>query len=202
MTVPAVAREVLPGVVSTATALEIAEGMRFNEWQRLGERLVATSERAFWSIGDWRVYGDRFSAGYADALRKIDLKSQTVYRCAWVCRSVRADRRRSGLSFRHHLLVARLSEAEQEAWLNEAERHGWGTRELEERLAERRLTGARPAALSVRATGDLVSRFEARAAALGVPAKQLALAVLDLASQLDDPLGALEAAGASRALAA
>lgn len=60
----------------------------------------------------------------------------------------------------------------------------------------------RPVALSVRATGDVVGRFEARALALGVPAKELALEVLELASQLPDPVRVLEAAGAHRTLGA
>lgn len=188
--------ELAPGVVSTPTALAITAELRFNDWRRLGEQLQRVLERSSWAIGDWRAYGDRFSAEYGEALDAIDTSSQTVFRCAWVCRAFSAERRRPGLSFNHHQTVAGLSEGEQELWLNEAERQGWKTRELTERIAQRRITGPRPPSLSVRAVGDLVGRYEALGSALGVEARDLALTVLELASQLDDPVATLEAAGA------
>lgn len=194
--------ELQPGVVSTPMALEITSELRFNDWKRLGEQLAAVSERALWALGDWRAYGDRFEADYADALAAIDRASETARRAGWVARAFSVERRRPGLHFSHHQHVASLSEAEQDVWLNEAERQGWNTAELRDRLAKRRIAGPRPPALSLRPVGDVVVRFEARAAALGVPARSLALEVLELASQLDDPVGALEAAGAKREIEA
>lgn len=194
--------ELQPGVVSTPVSLEITADLGFNDWKRLGDQLESVSERALWNLGDWRAYGDRFESEYADGLAAIDRASETKRRAGWVARAFGAERRRLGLHFTHHEKVAALSEAEQDVWLNEAERQGWSTRELTDRLTDRRLTGTRPPALSLRPVGDVVVRFQARAAALGVDPKDLALEVLSLASQLDDPVAALEAAGARREIEA
>lgn len=194
--------ELLPGVVSTPFALVITADLRFNDWRRLGEQLEAINERSSWALGDWRVHGDRFSAEYEDALKAIDAASQTVFRCAWVCRAFSAERRRKGLSFSHHAQVASLGAGEQDLWLDEAERQGWSARELADRVSQRRISGVRPPSLSLRPVGDVVVRFQARAEALGVEPKELALEVLSLASQLDDPVAALEAAGARRLIEA
>lgn len=189
------------GTVSTANLLELPADLPFAEWRRVGERLLSTEDRLSWTLGDWRVHGDRFSGEYGDALQALDLASPTAFRCAWVCRAFPGERRRLALTFKHHQVVAAKSDGEQDLWLNEAERHGWSARELEERVAQKRISGDRPAALSLRAIGPMVERFESRAEALGVPARELALEVLELASQLDDPVAALEAAGARRLVA-
>lgn len=189
--------ELMPGVVSTPTALVISVDLRFNEWSRLLDTIEQVHERACWALGDARRYADeRFDVEYADALEARDIRKPTSARCAWVARTFPEERRRDGLTFSHHEKVAALGEPEQELWLNEAERQGWSVRELADRLVSRRLTGARPHALQPRLIGDVVVRLEQRAAALGVKPRDLALEVLELASRLPDPVAALKAAGA------
>lgn len=194
--------EIAPGVVATANALIFEAEVGFNDWRRLGEKIAATANRAAWAIGDWRVYGDRWDTngedGKPEALAAIDLADVTVRQYAQVARVFPPDARAS-VSWRHHfVLVGVKDERTRLRWLSEVERHGWSTRELEERLSEGRIDGKRLPSLSVRATGEIVARFEARALALGVPPRDLALEVLELASQLEDPVAALEAAGATR----
>lgn len=195
-------QEVAPGVVSTANSLRFEREIGFNDWRRLGEQISVTLERASWAIGDWRVYGDRWDTtgedGKPDALAAIDRADVTLRQYAQVARTFPPDER-SSLSWMHHFVLVGVKDHRSRLrWLSEAERHGWSTRELADRVNEGKIDGVRTPALSLRATGDVVGRFEARAAALGVPAKDLALEVLELASQLPDPLGALEAAGAHR----
>lgn len=200
-------QEISPGVVSMGNALVFEQEIGFNDWRRLGERIVMTQDRAAWAIGDWRVYGDRWDhqgdGGKPDALAAIDRADRTLREYAQVARLFPSGERSPKLSWMHHQVVVGVKDhRERLRWLSEAERHGWSTRELGDRLGEGRIAGSRPAALSVRATGDVVGRFEARALALGVPAKELALEVLELASQLPDPVRVLEAAGAHRTLGA
>src|SRR3954454_10655154 len=49
-------------------------------------------------------------------------------------------RRRDGLSFQHHAEVAPLAEAEQDLWLDRAERHHWSRNRLRREIAARRGT--------------------------------------------------------------
>ena len=195
--------ELEPGIVSHPTSLEITRELRFNEWRRIGEQLLGVNERAAWAIGDWRAYGDRFESEYADGLEAIDRTSRHVRECAQVARMFPAGERSPGLTwFHHHQLLGIRDHRERLRWLSGAERGGWSARELADRLAEGRPTGERPRALQLRPVGDVVERFEQRAASLGRPVRELALEVLELASQLDDPVAALEAAGARRELEA
>lgn len=195
--------ELAPGIVSHPTSLEITRELRFNEWRRVGEQLLGVNERAAWAIGDWRVYGDRFEGDYADGLDVIDRSSRHVRECAQVSRTFPPGERSPLLSWYHHYALLGIRDhRERLRWLSSAERGGWSGRELVDRLSEGRPTGARPRALQLRPVGDVVERFEQRAATLGRPVRELALEVLELASQLDDPVAALEAAGARRALEA
>lgn len=191
--------ELVPGVVSHAQALEITVELRFNEWRRIGEQFVGVHERATWNLGDWRVYGDRYEGEYDDALVLIDRTNRHVRECAQVSRTFPPGERSPGLTWahHHHVMVVR-DHRDRMRWLSSAERGGWSARELADRIAEGRRTGARPPALQLRPVGDVVERFELRAAAMGRPVRELALEVLELASQLDDPVAALEAAGAKR----
>lgn len=191
--------ELMPGVVSHPTHLVIEVEMRFNEWRRLGEQLQHVTERGAWALGDHRVYGDRFEADYAEGVQAYDAGSRHARECAQVSRAFPVGERSPVLTwFHHHQLVNVRDHRERLRWLSAAERGGWSARELGDRLKEGRRVGERPHALQLRPIGDVVERLELRAAALGRPVRELALEVLELAAQLDDPVAALEAAGARR----
>ena len=195
--------ELVPGVVSRPQSLEITRELPFNEWRRIGEQFVGVHERAAWNLGDWRAYGDRYGGAYDDGLDAIDRSDRHVRECAQVARMFPPGERSPLLSWYHHyVLLGVRDHRERLRWLSSAERGGWSGRELADRLSEGRQTGERPPALQLRPVGDVVHRFEQRAAAMGRPVRELALEVLELASQLDDPVGALEAAGARREIEA
>lgn len=60
------------GIVSRQDGLVIEDSLSFNEWRRLGERLLVTRERLSWSIGDWWAYGERFGRDYAHGVDAIE----------------------------------------------------------------------------------------------------------------------------------
>ena len=195
--------ELMPGVVSHATALSIEVELGFNEWKRLGETLQNVTERGVWALGDHRVYGDRYEADYPDGVAAYDASSRHVRECAQVARAFPRGERSPHLTWFHHLVLVTVRDhRDRLRWLSAAERGGWSARELADRLKEGRRVGERPHALQLRPIGDVVERLEQRAAALGRPVRDLALEVLELAAQLDDPVAALEAAGAKRELEA
>lgn len=211
--VAADADELLPGVVSTPMALEITADLSFNDWKRLGEQLGAVNDRALWAAGDWRAYGEKFAADYGEGLAAIDRHDRRAFEARAVSIAYpptpsgeerEVGQRMPGVSWTLHERILRSVKdpSARETWLNEVKRHGWHKAELEDRLSRGAIGGARPPALSLRPVGDVVTRFQARAEALGVEPKELALEVLSLASQLDDPVGVLEAAGAKRELEA
>jgi hypothetical protein len=141
-------------------------------------------------------------------LAAIERSTETLRMYAWVARRFPPPRRRkwqqTGLSFTCFALVTAMEDAaEQDRWLDEAAAQGWTIAEMRDRLALRRKSGTRPPSLTVRAVGDLVGRCVARADALGMEPRDLALRVLDLAFSLDDPVGVLEeASGRQRTLEA
>lgn len=197
---PAAGERVLfPGVVSTPHDLRIERDLTFAEWRELGTNLLGIEDRSAWARGAWRVYADgRFEDDYGDALAAIDRADTTLDGYAMVYRAFPPSMRAQTLSWRHHFeIAARVRDPDERLrWLSSAERGQWSTRELADRLGEGRSNGPRPPALSLRAVGDVAAAFEARAARLHRKPRDLALDVLALAAQLDDPVAALEAAGA------
>lgn len=197
------------GTTSTSMGLRLPEGLSFGEWRRVYEALRATEERVLWSRGDCRAYADRFEDEHGDAIDAIDRNDRRGFEARAVALAFpetpvgeerRISDRMDGVSWSHHERVLRSVKdpAARETWLNEVKRHGWSRLELEARLTEGAIGGPRPPALTFRAVGAVVGRFERRAEALGVQPRELALEVLELASQLPDPLAVLEAAGAKR----
>ena len=110
--------------------LTIETDLPFNEWRRLGQQLVQTSDRALWSLGDWWLYGERFAKDYYEALRELEASSRLIRAGARVARAYTPDRRRGQVSFWLHAAVAGADLPEQDRWLDEAERQGWTHEQL------------------------------------------------------------------------
>lgn len=189
-----------PAALPQRTRLSLADGIGFNEWRDIGEELLSLANRSQWWIADWAAYGDRaFRKTHWPALmamRPGGYAWETMKNLASVSRRVEPSRRRDGLSFSHHVEVASLGPDMQDVWLDDAEAHGWSVMELRAEITKWRGREASVPlpVLSVRATGDVVARFEERALAMGCDSKGLALEVLDLASQLPDPVSVLRQA--------
>lgn len=191
-------RVLFPGIVSLPNDLRIERDLSFNEWRDLGAALHGIEDRSAWALAAWRVYGDRYADAYPDGVAKVDLADRTLAEYTRVYRAFPPAVRAPTLTFRHHLeIVAHVRDPDERLrWLSACERGQWSTRELVDRIGEDRSTGARPLALSFRAVGPVAHAINARAGALHVKPRDLALEVLELAAQLDDPVAVLVAAGA------
>jgi hypothetical protein len=170
------------GIVSRRDGLEIIAELPFNDWRRLMERLLETSDRALWSLGDARAYGDRYARDYHEALDDLDGRSRLLVSSARVARAFEPERRRGQLSFEMHELVASHDVDEQERWLDEAERQGWNRRQMQFAFAEQ-LERVSVPAISLRAVGELHDLCVQAAARQGMEPKAWAMGVLERAAR-------------------
>lgn len=150
----------------TPVSLEIPAELAFNDWRRIGTRLLHIADATNWAIGDWLNYGDRYRRDYDQAMALIDREFWALSNCAYVALHVplttpqsllrSKDHRREALSWTHHRIVAPLPVEEQALWLDDALRQNWSKRDLEQAIAETRGKALeRRPSLSVRAMDDL-----------------------------------------------
>jgi N6-adenosine-specific RNA methylase IME4 len=120
----------LPGQVS-ATGLDLAPGLEFDEWERVGGLLGRIGRSYQWWVGDWLNYGEReYGEGYAQGMDATGLAYDTLNGCRWVAQEVEIVRRRTNLSFSHHKEVAHLPPGDQTRWLDRAVVNEWSVRDL------------------------------------------------------------------------
>lgn len=177
------------GVTSDQHALIITTDLAFSEWKRLGDRLASTVNRGQWSLGDWRLYGQRYTIDHPDGLRAIDQADETLRVYAWVCQAFPPDRRErtaSKLSFGHHQIVAGLTENEADRWLDTAITAGLSKHRLHAEIRDSRALTA-PKLLDVtRITWQIETgrhaRYEAAATKAGMSLDAWALETLDRAA--------------------
>jgi hypothetical protein len=119
------------------------------DWRMVGFKLRAEREsvtsagsRQMWSVGDWLTAGeDRvFNRLKKQTVRQVAAQitgysQHTLVMAASVSRKVGPSVRVDGLSWWHHLVVARLPETEHAHWLCQAAEQGWSVRELRTRLS-------------------------------------------------------------------
>jgi len=127
----------------------------FNEWRDLVRQVLATTDRSLWTLGDLWLYGqEHYGRDYHAGLRELEAESRLMQIGARIARGYAPPRRRGQLSFELHAVVAGQEAAEQDRWLDEAERHGWNREQLAFAFAET-IEHAPIAALSARVTGSL-----------------------------------------------
>jgi hypothetical protein len=129
-----------------------------DDWRMTGinlrrerERGDAARSRQMWSVGDWLMLGeDRvFNRLKKQRVRKLAAEitgysQHTLVMAVSVARKVDPSVRVDGLSWWHHLAVARLPKPEQADWLCQAAEHGWSIRALRARLRQHGRTSSRP----------------------------------------------------------
>lgn len=115
----------------TPTALIIAESTNYEDWATLGKTLQEISRAVHWWIGDWIRFGEhKWGEKYAQAIENTPFAIGTLQNDVWVAAAIPASRRREQLTFNHHAVIAALPPAEQDEWLDIAEREGWSSRKL------------------------------------------------------------------------
>jgi len=90
-------------------------------WREEGAQLALEHSNSQWRIGDWWNAGQRWCRA-----RKMVIDSehwsgpswQHCHDCSWVCRAFPLSRRRGGLSFEHHRVLAALPPQEADRWLD------------------------------------------------------------------------------------
>jgi hypothetical protein len=119
-----------------------------SEWRELGRQIAGDrhqvtrrASQQMWAVGDWLLQGEDQVFMHLNRRRVRVLASEvtgysrhTLTMAVSLARRFRPDTRVDGLSWWHHLLVAKLGEAEQEAWLIRAAEEEWSVRTLRERL--------------------------------------------------------------------
>lgn len=120
---------------TTESSLHLRRGLCFDSWVGVGARIARISNASAWWLGDWLIYGERaYGQRYAEALDTTQLDYQTLRNYAWVARSFDPSRRRAGVSFGHHAELAAHPDAEQDLWLERAQRLAWSRNELRRQL--------------------------------------------------------------------
>lgn len=114
----------------TPVALDLPDEITAAEFESLCAFLGHLSHAARWWIGDLICWGEgRYKDRVAQASSLFGLSEGTLQNYASVCDRVPAKRRRVGVPFHVHSLVARLEPADQEKWLGQADKFGWSHRE-------------------------------------------------------------------------
>lgn len=107
----------------------------FKLWANEVKIAIHVRARLPWKIGDLLNYGEaNYGEKYAQAFDDCLVEYHTMQNWRWLCRSFPVSRRRESLSWSHHEVVAKLSEKQQDTWLDRAERKRWSTRELRDEV--------------------------------------------------------------------
>jgi hypothetical protein len=113
------------GYEVTATGLLVTEGMSLERWEAMGQTFGLYARSHQWIVADWLLWGEgAFGERHAQALNGLGVEPHTLSIWRWVASRVTYDRRRPGLSWSHHVEVARLTPDMQKYWLDRAEREG------------------------------------------------------------------------------
>jgi hypothetical protein len=120
---------------TTASSMQLRRRLPFEAWVGVGRQISRVSNASTWWLGDWVVYGEQeYGNRYRAALAATQLDYQTLRNYAWVARRFEPSRRRDALSFQHHAEVASLPDADQDLWLERAQRLRWSRNELRRQL--------------------------------------------------------------------
>lgn len=151
-------------VIASHTGLEFHGELSFEEWCALAPQIGTSLRCMAFVIGDWLVYGeDKFisrkrqgradPARYEMACRATGIDYGILRNYAYVSRRVPLSLRNDRLSWEHHRAVAKLSQDDQERWLDIAAKPeaNVSSRRLRASISSGRLLGVDEI---TKATGD------------------------------------------------
>lgn len=120
----------------TPRGIEFHGDLTLEEWEKLGEKLGDTERSIGFMIGDWINYAEsKWGEKYNDAIAATGLEYQTLRNYAWVAKRVHLSARADNLPFRHHAVVAKLKDTDQQKhWLQMAEDHDLSYRRLQKSI--------------------------------------------------------------------
>jgi hypothetical protein len=176
-------------ILTTPVGLAFPRNVTFETWEQAGQRISRIASSSAWYLGDWLVFGqDKYTDRYRRAVEAVGLDYQTLRNYAWIARKFEPSRRRPGLPFQHHAEVAALPPAEQDEWLDRAERESWSRTALRRALRENRDPGSKAYRVvmpRVSAGTEAVDRWRRAAMAANADFEAWIVAALDRAADHD-----------------
>lgn len=123
----------------TATSWDAEMSMSVAEWTAHGRRLGVMGRGIGWWLGDWLRFGNAaYGERYGPAARITGYDRQSLMNMVYVASRIEPSRRRAKLSWSHHAEVAALDPADQDRWLDRAERDRLSVRCLREAIRTQR----------------------------------------------------------------
>jgi hypothetical protein len=180
-----------PAALPRRVGLHLPSTLPLTDWTRIGRQLSLITDSSVWWLGDWLVHGETSYPGlYKKAVAETALDYQTLRNYAWVTRKFPMARRRVSLSFQHHAEVASLTPAEQDRWLDQAERHRWSRNELRRRVRayhRRDSTAATRTSVVLRVPSQQEARWRQAADQAGIDLIEWMALALNQAAEAIDP---------------
>lgn len=128
----------------SAISLDVPDDLSEDRYDALCAYLGSLSHATRWWIGDLICWGEgRYKERVAQASELFGLAPGTLQNYASVCDRIAPRRRRPGVPFHCHALVARLEPAEQARWLDAASERGLDYRELRDAMEKENALPAR-----------------------------------------------------------
>jgi len=125
------------GIIVGAVRLALPADLDQARWCEIGTDLGRLERAVAWWVGDWWAFGEHRYGARRELTEQPGWQGpayQTCANAAAVCRAFEFSRRRETLSFSHHEAVAALAAAEQDRFLDEAERKGWSRQQLRDAI--------------------------------------------------------------------
>ncbi len=170
-------------IMITRVGLKFARALDYQTWQRAGLKISRIADASAWCLGDWLVYGqNRHPDRYREAIAVTHLDYQRLRNYAAVARRFKLSRWRDRLSHQHHAEVASLPSADQDRWLDLAEKLGWSRNEPRRHIrADRGGDGGleRSSLLRLRSTAKHVAAWREAAERMSQDLEEWIITTLD-----------------------
>lgn len=188
------------GVVGGRVGLEIPEGITFEQWAEVGQRIGRMADASLWWLADWVDHGAEWEHGdperYPKAIEATGFAYQTLRNLGAVARKIELSRRRDNLTFGHHEAVCSLPGVERDELLDRAAAQSWSVMRLRQESRSRRLLGGDGGAGDVVVTIFRVSVPKEREARWAAAAERIGMDVQEfIVDAVDRAASELEAAG-------
>lgn len=172
----------------TPTALTVVGRLNWEQWVALGQALTAANQAIQWWIGDYLNQAEtEWHDTYIDLMEATGMAKSTIANWKWVAGQMPPERRRSELTWSHHLKAVQLlpgNTGAQDTFLRRAAASGQSVRRLEAEI--QRAKGERTAPTLYEALKQTLDQM--RADRLDVEAQKGVDAICDCAERYILPL--------------
>ncbi len=126
----------LPGKLSRV-GLDLPDDLSRPDWKAIGKTLHEVDTGLMWWLGDWLRFGQvrEWGEKYDEAV-ELGFQYQKAADAVWVAGKFQFSCRHEKLSWSHHWEVARLPPNDADRFLDQAEAHGWSTKDLRRQVSD------------------------------------------------------------------